>query len=65
MLISKGGEHMAYLDFEREIERLTEIADQGGDDSGTRTQRLEDLQDFVNAVEELTGEQQQTNGPAL
>lgn len=64
MLIPKGGEHMAYLDFQREIERLTEIADQGGDDCGARSQRLEDLQDFAEAVEELTAEQQKS-GPAL
>ena len=55
---------MAYLDFQREIERLTEIADQGGDDCGARSQRLEDLQDFAEAVEELTAEQQKS-GPAL
>lgn len=65
MLILEGGDHMANLDFANEIDRLTKIADQGGDDWGTRTQRLEDLQDFANAVEELTGEQQQANGPAL
>lgn len=56
---------MANLDFANEIDRLTKIADQGGDDWGTRTQRLEDLQDFANAVEELTGEQQQADDLAL
>lgn len=56
---------MANLDFASEIDRLTQIADQGGDDWGARSQRLEDLQDFADAVEELTGEQQQANGPAL
>lgn len=55
---------MANLDFASEIDRLTQIADQGGDDWGARSQRLEDLQDFAEAVEELTAEQQKS-GPAL
>lgn len=64
MLILKGGDLMD-LDFANEIDRLTKIADQSGDDNGAQTQRLEDLLDFEDAVEELTGEQQQADDLAL
>ena len=64
MLILKGGDLMD-LDFANEIDRLTKIADQSGDDKGAQTPRLQDLLDFEDAVEELTGEQQQADDLAL